>query len=273
MNIKQQIVPVENRPKINGSREEYAPSMTPEYITIHETDNTSVGANAQAHANLQSNGNSRVASWHVQVDEKEAIQSIPFNQSALAAGDGENGPGNRTSIHIEICMNSDGDFEKAVQNAASVTAQLMKQFNIPSEKIVPHKHWSGKNCPSNLLQRWQEFINLCISKRDKLEVNAVSAKSAKSVKSVGKEVGTLALKAGDRGEGVQVLNHQLASLGYIQWKDREYDAFGDTTLNALKKFQKDQHLKETGVYDYATARQFAKVLAVYYQRLKENKLI
>ena len=38
--------------------------MNPEYITIHETDNTAKGANDEAHARLQYNGNSRQASWH-----------------------------------------------------------------------------------------------------------------------------------------------------------------------------------------------------------------
>lgn len=36
----------------------------------------------------------------------------------------------------------------------------MKQFNIPIEKVVTHKHWSGKNCPRKLLPRWSEFIGM-----------------------------------------------------------------------------------------------------------------
>src|SRR5690606_40500574 len=47
------------------------------FITIHETANTNKGANAQAHANLQSRKNPREASWHYQVDDKEIIQSFP----------------------------------------------------------------------------------------------------------------------------------------------------------------------------------------------------
>lgn len=37
------------------------------HIVIHETANTGRGANAQSHANLQSNGNARSASWHYTV--------------------------------------------------------------------------------------------------------------------------------------------------------------------------------------------------------------
>ena len=44
------------------------------YIVVHETDNKYIGADADAH--LQINGNSRKASWHWQVDDQEAVQTI-----------------------------------------------------------------------------------------------------------------------------------------------------------------------------------------------------
>lgn len=171
MIIKQQLIPSYKRPKYNVKGKLCSFPMTPEYITIHETANTGKGANAQAHANLQSNGNSRQASWHIQVDDVQAIQSLPFDEAGIHAGDGTYGDGNRKSIGVEICVNSDGDFEKTLDNAAAVIGQLMKQFNIPSHKVVPHKHWSGKNCPTNLLKgRMQEFLNRCIAERGKLDV-------------------------------------------------------------------------------------------------------
>lgn len=37
------------------------------YIVVHETANTAKGANADTHARLQANGNSRQASWHFSV--------------------------------------------------------------------------------------------------------------------------------------------------------------------------------------------------------------
>ena len=43
------------------------------YIVVHETDNERSGADADAHARLQMNGNSRQASWNWQVDDKEAV--------------------------------------------------------------------------------------------------------------------------------------------------------------------------------------------------------
>ncbi|WP_257148005.1 peptidoglycan recognition protein family protein, partial [Bacillus cereus] len=85
--------------------------MSPKYITIHETDNTSVGAGARNHAQYlynQAVGNTdRAASWHFTVDDKEIYQHLPLNENGWHAGDGD-GPGNRESIAIEIAVNSDG---------------------------------------------------------------------------------------------------------------------------------------------------------------------
>ncbi|WP_394137409.1 peptidoglycan recognition protein family protein [Cytobacillus oceanisediminis] len=179
MIIRQQIIPSYKRPKYTVDGKKVSFAMVPEYITIHETANTGNGANAQAHANLQFNGNSRQASWHIQVDDLQAIQSLPFDEAGIHAGDGTYGNGNRKSIGVEICVNADGDFEKALDNASAVVGQLMKQFDIPSHKVVPHKHWSGKNCPANLLKgRWEEFINLCSVERRQLD-DVVSTQTEK----------------------------------------------------------------------------------------------
>jgi N-acetylmuramoyl-L-alanine amidase CwlA len=155
MNIIQRLIPAYNTETRPGLK------MDPKYITIHETDNTSTGADAEAHARLQERGNTRIASWHLQVDDHEIIQSIPFNEVAWAAGDGRDGPGNRTSIHIEMCVNADGNNEQTVTNTVEVVKYLMILFNIAIDHVVPHKHWTGKNCPRNLLPRWDNFIKRC----------------------------------------------------------------------------------------------------------------
>src|SRR5690625_2376999 len=114
------------------------------FITIHETDNTRKGADADAHSRLQASGNSRNASWQWQVDDKEAVQSFEHTTQCWAAGDGR-GDGNLNSIHIEICVNSDGDFKKAVANAVELTKIIMKDENISANNVVQHNYWSGKN--------------------------------------------------------------------------------------------------------------------------------
>src|SRR5699024_3294593 len=85
------------------------------------------------------------------------------------AGDGDapNG-GNYNSIGIEICVNSDGDFTKAVKNAAQLVKKIMKQEGIPLSNVVQHNHWSGKNCPARLRSgshgiTWNQFKNMISS--------------------------------------------------------------------------------------------------------------
>ena len=134
------------------------------YITIHETANTDAGANAKAHANLQSNGNARDASWHYSVDKSYAYQSFGDDIQCWHAGDGQ-GNGNLHSIAIEICVNSDGNFAQAVENAASLTADLMHKHGIPIGNVVQHNKWSGKDCPNWLRENshgggsWSQFID------------------------------------------------------------------------------------------------------------------
>ncbi len=134
------------------------------YITIHQTGNTNRGANAQAHANIQSNLNPRLASWHYQVDDKQIIQSFEDGVKCWHATDG-NGPGNSTSISIEICINSDGDYAKAVHNAAKLTKYLMNKHGLGIDKVKQHRDWYAKDCPAQLRAgykgiTWSDFLRM-----------------------------------------------------------------------------------------------------------------
>lgn len=135
--------------------------MKPTYITIHNTANK---ASAQAEISYMKSNNNEV-SYHVAVDDKEAIQGIPFNRNAWHCGDSANGKGNRNSIGIEICYSTDYEsdrHEKAFMKAVEVTKYLMKKFNIPVSNVVQHNHWNGKNCPHRIREEgtWDKFIGL-----------------------------------------------------------------------------------------------------------------
>lgn len=136
---------------------------TPKSITIHETANTNVRANALAHAKLQFNGNRRQASWNYTVDdEPEVYLSVPENEVTYHAGDSK---GNRESISIEICVNSDGNFKKAVSNAIKLVRYLIEKYpSITEVNVVQHHYWSGKDCPRYLRAgtkgiNWNAFID------------------------------------------------------------------------------------------------------------------
>lgn len=130
-----------------------------EFCTVHETANTDVGANAQRHANLQTSVNVRQASWHEQVDDTEAIISFPDEAQCWHAGDGR-GPGNLTAYAIEICVNSDGDYDQALANAAQRVRAWRERTGHGRDRVVTHQHWSNKDCPTQLLAsgKWEQFV-------------------------------------------------------------------------------------------------------------------
>ncbi|MFJ7736584.1 N-acetylmuramoyl-L-alanine amidase [Lysinibacillus sp. NPDC097287] len=153
--IRKKLVTVAQATKVTNGK-----NNAKKFIVVHETDNTNAGADADAHARLQINGNSRDASWHWQVDENEAVQSFEHFWACWAAG---TFTGNNQGIHVEICVNRDGDFNKALQNAASLVAKIMKEENIPISKVVQHNYFSGKNCPRNIRAgkvSWSTFLQM-----------------------------------------------------------------------------------------------------------------
>ena len=138
--------------------------LKPKYITIHNTGNTKVSADAERHAiYMQGSGKNSTASYHYVVDDKEIYRLLPDNEVAWHAGDGEDGTGNRESLAIEICENADGNLLNATNNAVELTAYLMKLYNIPLSNVVQHNYWSGKDCPNRIRKgdpyNWQAFLN------------------------------------------------------------------------------------------------------------------
>ncbi|MGE5484696.1 MAG: N-acetylmuramoyl-L-alanine amidase [Ignavibacteriales bacterium] len=135
--------------------------MIPQWITIHDTANPSPRADALAHARYLKGAAADVpASWHFTVDDVRVIQHLPVDEVAYHAGDGAKGPGNTTSIGIEICENSGGDRPRAELNACRLIADLLRQCGLGTDRVVPHKKWSGKNCPHLILHRWDEYMHL-----------------------------------------------------------------------------------------------------------------
>ena len=171
LNLRQMLVPKGEA----GRRVEFP--LRAQYITIHSTQNP--GATALQHATGMRNGAFRGRSkwnrtgyltWHFTVDDVQAIQSLPLNIQGEHAD--HDGPGNKTSIGIEICeFGSKARQAAAIERAARLTAQVMREKRIPINRVVPHYHWpqvhfgnNRKNCPIILLDngrpgpRWDAFL-------------------------------------------------------------------------------------------------------------------
>ena len=133
--------------------------------TIHETGNFAEGADAAAHASwLKSDdAEAKRISYHYTVDDHSIVQHLPDSETAYHAGDGADGPGNTTTIGIEICVNRDGDFERAKANAASLVRLLMAEHGFSLEHVYQHNHLNGKDCPYTIRHTgtWEDFLARC----------------------------------------------------------------------------------------------------------------
>ncbi|PFL05097.1 N-acetylmuramoyl-L-alanine amidase [Bacillus thuringiensis] len=192
-------------------------TMNPEYITVHNTYNDATAENEVAYMIRNDNQ----VSFHIAVDDKEAVQGIPLERNAWHCGDG-GGNGNRKSIGVEICYSLSGGnrYYKAEDNAAIVVAQLMKQYNIPINKVRTHQSWSGKYCPHRMLAegRWDSFIERVQNAYSGVG-NASNNKGYQYVKSGGfgiSMVQEVANAMNERGTKGQVVSDPLTGLAYLQ---------------------------------------------------------
>lgn len=139
----------------------------PKYIIIHETDNTSSGAGAETHCKAQANGNIGKASVHYYVDCTGVYQAVEHKHATWNCGDGNNryGINNKNTISIEICVNSDSDYNKAVDNAVELVRYLKNGY-YSNCKVVRHYDASRKNCPRRILANdyWNTFLERVNSK-------------------------------------------------------------------------------------------------------------
>lgn len=234
MQIKQQLMSTDKYSK-------KAPySMSPEFIIIHNTANDASAKNEIAY--MVKNDNS--TSYHIAVDDVEAIQAIPFNRNSWNAGDGSNGRGNRKGIAIEICYSKSGGpkFDKAEINAAKVTAQILKQYNWSIDRVMRHKDFSGKNCPHRTMANgWQRFLNMV------------------QVELGGATVSNL-LRYGSKGNDVKKLQSDLISIGYPVGKWGADGHFGDGTKDAVIRFQKYYKLAQDGIAGPDTLNKLRQVI-------------
>lgn len=131
----------------------------PKGVCIHNTFNDASAANEIAYMQRRSDK----VSFHAAIDDREVVEGLPFERSAYAAGDGENGKGNRNYLHFEICYSLGGGdrYTQAEENAVWYVAHVMNDYNMPMHELKKHQDFYAKKCPHRILdeKRWDSFVD------------------------------------------------------------------------------------------------------------------
>ncbi len=133
-------------------------TRTPTRVVIHNTANDAPAANEISYMLNRP----EEVSFHFAVDDKGAVQGLPLDRNAWASGDGR-GRGNMEGIHIEICYSLSGGerFCQAEENAAKLTAGLLRQYGWGLDRVCKHQDFDGKYCPHRTLDLgWRRFLRL-----------------------------------------------------------------------------------------------------------------
>lgn len=139
-------------------------SNNPQYIVVHNTDNFAAGADADAHARAQYNGNLST-SVHYYTDDKDTVyQAAPHGRGCWHVGVNYGGrlfgtANNKNSIGVEMCVQAGYDFNRAFANTVEFVRQLMAETGIPADRVMQHYDVCAKNCPSQIRAKgmWEEF--------------------------------------------------------------------------------------------------------------------
>ena len=242
----------------------YIGQNKPAYIVIHETDNWSKGADAKAHATAMKNGN-LAGTVHYYVDSKSVYQTLNHSDGAWAVGDGKGKYGitNRNSINIEICVNPETDYYKAVDKAEQLAAQLLKQYGWGTDRLKRHYDASRKNCPRRIQAegRWPEFVKKTAAYMAGTTSTSTNTADKTTNTSTTKGAGYMfnpeLVKLGSTGTSVLLLQEILIARGFKGKNGKALTldrSAGDNTIYALKAYQKDRNgvLEVDGVCGPAT---------------------
>lgn len=256
----------------------YKGQNNPVFLVNHETDNYKEGLNARTYAKSHYRGKFRRNSVHFYVDDKEIYQCLEYYDGAITLedGNGRSGITDCNSINIMLCVNSDGNFEETIKNAAWLNKFLLKRFGWGMDRVKRHYDATGKMCPKILMSNpklWQKFLKKIVGQAiyscieedcDKtlVKFNAEVEELQKEINNEGlgiiKEDGivdyeTLSrcpiITMNDKGNIVNLLQKFLKSKGY---HIKEEGVFGKTTLKAIIDIQKSNNLDIDGVVTYKT---------------------
>lgn len=157
--IDEKILPASLKPnrKLSGG------TGKAEYITVHNTPdiNEAAGTNdAEQYARATFNRAMGDVSVHYYIDETACWHILHDDEVGYHAADGYYGPGNNTSIAIEIVMDGSGSKSDkgAEERGAKLAAILLHENGLGIDRLTTHNRWyPRKYCPAFILPHWSEF--------------------------------------------------------------------------------------------------------------------
>lgn len=225
----------------------YPGQNKPAYVVIHETDNWSRGADAKAHATAMKNGN-LAGTVHYYVDSTSIYQTLDHKDGAYAVGDGGGRYGitNRNSINIEICVNPESDYYKAVDKAEQLAASLLKQYGWGTDRLKRHYDASRKHCPRRIQDEglWPEFKRKTAAYMGTTTTEPDTSINKPTIQTGGHYMfEPKMVSKGDNGLSVLLLQEILKARGFKgkDGKDLKLDRdAGTNTIHALTKYQESR---------------------------------
>lgn len=167
LEIKEKILPEKLKPnrKLSGG------TGKAEYVTIHNTNdiNEAKGTtDAEQYARATFNNAMGGVTVHYYIDEADCWHILNDDEVGYHAADSYknasgrivDGPGNGTSIAIEIIMDGSGSRsdKEAEERGARLAAILLYKHSLTIDRLTTHNRWYPKKyCPIYILPHWSEF--------------------------------------------------------------------------------------------------------------------
>lgn len=210
-----------------------------QYVTIHNTgdiDEAEGTNDAEQYTRATwPNANMGDVRVHYFIDETDCWQNLREDEVGWHAADGR-GPGNESSIAIEIVMDGSGSAsdQAAEERGTLLAAILLDRHGLGIDRLKTHRDWSGADCPVFILPHWDRFVT-----RVQDHLATIRGKENDPAQP---EI----LHRGMTGNPVRAVQILLMGYGYdcgVWGADGE---FGTVTETAVIRYQRDHGLEPDG---------------------------
>ena len=158
-----------------STKNTYNKKNAKKYIVIHETDNFKKGADGLRHAKAQYLGNLST-SVHFYCGSDGIYQVAELDKCTYSVGKTYKATRpvmdatNYNTINIEICVNEDGDYNVAYNNAIELVKWLMAELGLNADRVIRHYDAKGKYCPRKMMDNpslWDNFKKAIVGEAEK----------------------------------------------------------------------------------------------------------